>query len=80
VPSCHDVSSRRFKNFKFNLGWFCSCIKYLGHIVSHEGVKVNPNKIKSMREWSIPNRIDRILLQVCQALWSSSITSNNIIK
>jgi hypothetical protein len=25
-------------------------VKYLGHIVSHEGVKVDPNKIKSMRE------------------------------
>jgi hypothetical protein len=25
-------------------------VEYLGHIVSHEGVKVDPNKIKSMRE------------------------------
>jgi hypothetical protein len=28
-------------------------VEYLGHIVSHEGVKVDSNKIKAMREWSI---------------------------
>ena len=26
-------------------------MKYLGHIVSHEGIKVHPNKIKAMMEW-----------------------------
>ena len=25
----------------------------MGHIVSHEGVKANPNKIKSIKEWRI---------------------------
>ena len=25
-------------------------VEYLGHIVSHEGVKVDPNQIKAMRE------------------------------
>jgi hypothetical protein len=28
-------------------------VEYLGHIVSHGNVKVDPNKIKSMREWPI---------------------------
>jgi hypothetical protein len=28
-------------------------VEYLGHIVSHEGVTVNLNKIKSMMEWPI---------------------------
>ena len=28
-------------------------VEYFGHIVSHEGVKVDPNKIKSMMDWSI---------------------------
>ena len=29
-------------------------VEYLGHIVCHEGVKVDPNKIKATREWPIP--------------------------
>jgi hypothetical protein len=28
-------------------------VDYLGHIVSHEGVKVDPNKIKAMMDWMI---------------------------
>jgi hypothetical protein len=32
-------------------------VEYLGHIVSHEGVKVDPNKIKSIREWPIPKTL-----------------------
>jgi hypothetical protein len=29
-------------------------VEYLGHIVSHEGVKVDPNKIKAMMDLLIP--------------------------
>jgi hypothetical protein len=29
-------------------------VEYLGRIVSHEGVKVDPNKIKAMMYWTIP--------------------------
>jgi len=32
-------------------------VEYLGHIVSHEGVKVDPNKIKAIKEWKIPTSI-----------------------
>src|ERR1700675_2586070 len=28
-------------------------VEYLGHIVSHEGVKVDPRKIKAIKEWKI---------------------------
>jgi hypothetical protein len=35
-------------------------VDYLGHIVSHEGVKVDPNKIKSMMDWSIPKTLKNI--------------------
>jgi hypothetical protein len=34
-------------------------VVYLGHIVSH-GVKVDPNKIKSMREWPIPKTLKKL--------------------
>jgi len=29
-------------------------VEYLGHFVSHKGIKVDPNKIKTMVEWIIP--------------------------
>ena len=33
-------------------------VEYLGHIVSHEGVKVDPNKIKFIKECKIPITIN----------------------
>jgi hypothetical protein len=35
-------------------------VEYLGHIVSHEGVKVEPNKIKAMMDWSIPKTLKNL--------------------
>ena len=35
-------------------------VEYLGHIVSHEGVKVYPNKIKSIKEWKIHTTINNL--------------------
>jgi hypothetical protein len=35
-------------------------VEYLGHIVSHEGVKVDPNKIKAMMDWPIPKTLKNI--------------------
>jgi hypothetical protein len=32
----------------------------LGHIVSHEGVKVEPNKIKAMMDWPIPKTLKNL--------------------
>ena len=32
-------------------------MEYLGHIVSHEGVKVDRNKTKSIKEWKIPTNL-----------------------
>jgi hypothetical protein len=32
----------------------------LGHIVSHEGVKVDPNKIKAMMDWRIPKTLKNL--------------------
>jgi hypothetical protein len=61
-------------------------VEYLGHIVSHEGVKVDPNKIKAMMDWSIPKTLknlrgyfgfDRLLPQVCATLWKHSSTFND---
>ena len=35
-------------------------VEYLGHIVSHEGVKVDPRKIKAIKEWEIPTFIKNL--------------------
>jgi hypothetical protein len=35
-------------------------VEYLGHIVSHEGVKVDPNKIKAIRKWPIPKTLKKL--------------------
>jgi hypothetical protein len=35
-------------------------VEYLGLIVSHEGVKVDPNNIKSMMDWPIPKTLKNL--------------------
>ena len=35
-------------------------MEYLGHIVSHEGVKVDPIKIKAIKEFKIPTSIKHL--------------------
>eukprot|EP00253_Pinus_taeda_P029700 PITA_29700 len=35
-------------------------VEYLGHIVSNEGVKVDPRKIKAIKEWKIPTSIKHL--------------------
>jgi hypothetical protein len=35
-------------------------VDYLGHIVSHEGVKLDPNKIKAMMDWTIPKTLKNL--------------------
>ena len=35
-------------------------MEYLGNIISHEGVKVDPNKIKANKEWKVPTTIKQL--------------------
>ena len=35
-------------------------VGYLVHIVSHEGVKVYPKKIKATKEWKVPTTIKQL--------------------
>lgn len=37
-----------------------SQVEYLGHIVGHDGVRVDPKKIKSMQEWTIPKNLKNL--------------------
>jgi hypothetical protein len=64
-------------------------VEYLGHIVSHEGVKVDPNKIKAMMEWPIPKTLKNLrgflglmgyYHKFVKNYGQIANTSNNIIK
>ena len=35
-------------------------MEYPGHIVSHKGVKVDPKKIKAIKEWKVPTTINQL--------------------
>ena len=35
-------------------------VEYLGHIVSHEVIKVDHNKIKAMMDWSTPKTLNNL--------------------
>ena len=35
-------------------------VEYLGHIVSHQGVKLDLNKIKAMMDWPIPKTLKNL--------------------
>ena len=35
-------------------------VEYLGHIISKNGVKVDPNKIKAIIEWPRPKSISKL--------------------
>jgi hypothetical protein len=40
-------------------------VEYFGHIVSHEGAKVDPNKIKAMMDWPIPKTLKNLRGCLC---------------
>jgi hypothetical protein len=35
-------------------------VENLGHIVFHEGVKVDPNKVNAMMDWPIPKKLNNV--------------------
>ena len=35
-------------------------IQYLGHIISTQGIAVDPSKIKAIKEWPIPRNVSEV--------------------
>jgi hypothetical protein len=33
---------------------------YLGHIISEEGMVVDPEKVEAIREWSVPRNVEEV--------------------
>jgi hypothetical protein len=49
----------RFKEAGFKLKaskchFFCSEVEYLGHLITRNGIRANPQKIETIKNWSIP--------------------------
>ena len=43
---------------------FAKVATYLSHMIGHEGVKMDPDKIKAVEEWPVPHNI-----KVVQGFW-----------
>ena len=41
--------------------FFKERIKYLGHVVSNDGISIDPDKSKAITEWSIPKNVTDII-------------------
>jgi hypothetical protein len=52
-------TSRKHKLYaKFDKCDFCQKkIQYLGHVISAEGIAIDPKKVKSIMEWPIPKDV-----------------------
>jgi hypothetical protein len=35
-------------------------IHYLGHIITKDGISVDPEKIEAIREWSVPKNVTKV--------------------
>jgi hypothetical protein len=55
-PTCHQNRDLLHQISLFGV----KEVEYLGHIVSHEGFKVDPNKIKTMMDWPIPKTLKNL--------------------
>jgi hypothetical protein len=51
-------------------------VEYLGHTISHEGIKVDPNKTKYMVEWKIPKALNNLRGLVILAGYYHNIVKN----
>ena len=59
---CLEEVLKRLKNANLTLKsskchFFKKQVEFLGHIISEEGVKTDPMKIKAVQEWPIPRRV-----------------------
>ena len=61
-PTSRKVSNLKEAKLKLNQSkcyLFQRSIKYLGHIVSEEGVNMDPDKIASVKSWPVPSKVWR---------------------
>ena len=49
--------------------WFQKSVQYLGHIVSAEGIKCDPEKIETVKDWPIPKSVTQVRSFLGLASW-----------
>lgn len=40
----------------------CDQIDYLGHIISGQGVSMDPDKVQSIKDWYVPKNVKRYVV------------------
>lgn len=56
------------KLFPEKCSFFLTSVKYLGHAVSTNGVKTDPEKMAALMTWSRPNNIKELKSWICRIL------------
>ena len=59
-PSFEKLKTASLKLKPSKCDFFKKEIKYLGHVVSEEGVSTDPDKIKSVTEWPQPTTVPEV--------------------
>ena len=54
------ISTAGLKISPKKCSWFHSSVKFLGHIVSGNGVKTDPEKISAIMDWPIPKKLKEV--------------------
>ena len=57
--------------------FFQSEVHYLGHVVSKEGIAVDPKKIRAIMEWLAPKNVDEVRSFMCLAGYYRSFIRNS---
>lgn len=50
--------------------FFQKKVKFLGHIVSENGLETDPDKINKVKDWPIPTNSNELIFGICRLISS----------